>query len=139
MVLTDSTAAARRIPSTENDLGDEFLMRFGFTIVWVGWEFDVGRAPIAMRIHAPIATDHGRPITGNVRAEWTVEHARQEFVVDDLAQYDAVDPTGADSTLTACATMLARQLQPVPRAKWQREGPHRDARRRLRAGRRPTR
>ena len=28
-------------PVTENDLGDRFLMRFGFTIVWVGWEFDL--------------------------------------------------------------------------------------------------
>src|SRR3954463_6817085 len=41
-------------PATENDLGDRFLMRFGFTVVWVGWEFDVaaGREH-AMRIRVP--------------------------------------------------------------------------------------
>src|SRR5216683_7831356 len=43
-------------PATENDLGDRFLMRLGFTIVWIGWEFDVADQPLTMRIHAPVAT-----------------------------------------------------------------------------------
>src|SRR6266851_4876344 len=51
-------------PVTEDDLGDHFLMRFGYTLVWVGWEFDVAQSPMAMRIHVPIATDRGKPITG---------------------------------------------------------------------------
>jgi hypothetical protein len=42
-------------PVTADDLGDHFLMRFGYTLVWVGWELDVAESPMAMRIHAPIA------------------------------------------------------------------------------------
>jgi hypothetical protein len=44
-------------PDTEGDLGDKFLMRFGFTVAWIGWELDVARDP-GMRLHPPVATDH---------------------------------------------------------------------------------
>ena len=72
-------------PATENDLGDRFLMRFGYTLVWVGWEFDVPDRPLAMRIHVPVARERGKSITGVVRAAWTATAAAKEFVVTDLA------------------------------------------------------
>jgi hypothetical protein len=52
------------------NLGDRFLLDQGFTLVWVGWEFDVRPAPGLFRLDAPIATDHGKPIVGLVRSEW---------------------------------------------------------------------
>src|SRR5205809_4295940 len=58
-------------PETENDLGDKFLMRFGFTLAWIGWEFDVGDAPELLHVSVPIATDGGKRITGIVRATFT--------------------------------------------------------------------
>ena len=64
-------------PATENDLGDRFLMRFGFTIVWVGWEFDLEDRPMTMKIHVPIATEQGKPITGVVRATFTANTRRR--------------------------------------------------------------
>ena len=33
-------------PTARGDFGNGFLMREGFTIVWVGWQFDVGEAPL---------------------------------------------------------------------------------------------
>jgi hypothetical protein len=105
-------------PVTENDLGDKFLMRFGYTIVWVGWEFDVAARANAMRIHVPVATEHGKPITGVVRAQWTANAAAKEFTVGDLAMYDAVDPSGADSRLAACSAMLAAACSDLPRERW---------------------
>jgi len=105
-------------PATENDLGDRFLMRFGFTIVWVGWEFDVADRPMAMRIHVPIATERGKPITGLVRAAWTASEAAKTFVVTDLASYDAIDPGGPDSTLLVCARLLERTCSVVPKDAW---------------------
>jgi len=102
MVLNGFNRGGSPDPATENDLGDRFLMRFGFTIVWVGWEFDVADRPMAMRIQVPIATDHGKPITGVVRAQFTPNAAATDFTVTDLSQYDAIDPNGADSSLSAC-------------------------------------
>src|SRR6266851_2868097 len=49
-------------PATEDDLGDRFLIRFGYTLVWVGWEFDLDAGPPIMRIQVPIATDRGTTI-----------------------------------------------------------------------------
>jgi hypothetical protein len=109
-------------PATENDLGDRFLMRFGFTIVWVGWEFDVGDRPMAMRIHVPAATDHGNPITGAVSAAWTANARTTEFVIGDLAFYDAVDPGGPGSSLRACRGVLSDACTELPRSTWRVTG-----------------
>jgi hypothetical protein len=109
-------------PETENDLGDRFLMRFGYTIVWVGWEFDVPDRPVAMRIHVPVAMDHEKPITGVVRAAWTASTRATEFVVTDLAKYEASDPDGADSALLACPRMTTDICEGLRRDKWRVKG-----------------
>jgi hypothetical protein len=85
MVLNGFNRGGSPDPATENDLGDRFLMRFGYTIVWVGWEFDVAPRENAMRIHVPVATDKGKPITGVVSTAWTANAAGKETVVTDLA------------------------------------------------------
>jgi len=109
-------------PVSENDLGDKFLMRFGYTIVWVGWEFDVAARANAMRAHVPAATDGGRPITGVVHAVWTANSSAKDFVVNDLAAYDAVDPGGADSSLVACPSIREATCRSLPRGAWRIKG-----------------
>ena len=109
-------------PATENDLGDRFLMRFGFTVVWVGWEFDLADRPQTMRIHAPIATEHGAPITGVVRATFTANTKATTFTVTDLSHYDASDPGGPDSQLTVRSQMLGGSGETVPRSQWRVAG-----------------
>ena len=109
-------------PATENDLGDRFLMRFGFTIVWVGWEFDLEDRPMTMRIHVPVATDHGTPISGIVRATFTANAKATTFTVTDLSKYDVSDPDGADSQLTVRGQMLGGRGEPVPRGQWRVSG-----------------
>lgn len=52
------------------NLGDNFLLEQGFTLVWVGWETDLPPSPGLLRIDAPIATEHGQSIHGLVRSEW---------------------------------------------------------------------
>ena len=109
-------------PAGDSDLGDGFLMRFGYTLVWVGWEFDIPDQPMGMRLHAPIAMEQGKRITGVVQAAWTASAAATEFVVTDLAMYDASDPDGPDSALVTCTTMLANMCEGVQRDKWRVKG-----------------
>ena len=59
IVLNGFNRARSPDPATEADLGDLFLMRFGYTIVWVGWEFDVADRPELMRMYPPVASDRG--------------------------------------------------------------------------------
>jgi Alpha/beta hydrolase domain len=109
-------------PATENDLGDRFLMRFGYTLVWVGWEFDVAARPNAMRIHVPVATDRGQTITGVVQATFTATSEATETTVADLAFYDAIDPPGPDSQLSVRSSFLGGRAETIPRDRWRVSG-----------------
>ena len=53
-------------PDDDSELGDKFLMRFGFTLVWVGWQLDAPREDAALRIQVPTAVDGGsrHPVAG---------------------------------------------------------------------------
>jgi len=108
-------------PETDADLGDKFLMRFGFTAAWVGWEFDVADSPGTMRIHVPVATDSGKTISGIVRAAFVPGSRVNEFVLRDLGHYDAVDPDGPDSQLTVRSAFLGKG-EAVPRPRWHVKG-----------------
>jgi hypothetical protein len=57
-------------PRTEEELGDLMLMEQGFTLAWVGWQWDVPNQPGLLRLDAPIATLGGHPIEGLVRSEF---------------------------------------------------------------------
>ena len=108
-------------PATENDLGDRFLMRFGFTVVWVGWEFDLEDRPMTMKIQVPAAAEHGT-ITGIVRATFTAGAKTNEVIVAELAKYDASDPAGPDSQLTVRRQMLGGSSEPIARSQWRMTG-----------------
>ena len=108
-------------PETDADLGDKFLMRFGFTLAWVGWEFDVAGTPGTMRIQVPIATDNGKTIVGIVRAAFVPSSRVNEVVLRDLGHYDAIDPDGADSQLTERQPFLGKG-EVVPRRRWHVNG-----------------
>jgi alpha/beta hydrolase family protein len=108
-------------PENAADLGDGFLMKFGFTVAWVGWEFDVRDEPGLMRIHVPVATDEGKSITGIVRAAFTPSSPTSQMTVGDLATYDAIDPAGPDSQLMVRPTFLGAG-RPVPRDRWRVAG-----------------
>lgn len=56
-------------PSSDADLrADGLLLRRGYTLVWLGWQFDVRAEPFRVRLHAPVAGG----ITGRVRSDFIV-------------------------------------------------------------------
>src|SRR5579872_528818 len=55
--------AARGIPGKQ-DMGDHFMLDQGFTLVWVGWQFDVAGAN-NVKLYAPVLAG----VTGKVRTE----------------------------------------------------------------------
>lgn len=57
-------------PRTEAELGDKLLMEQGYTLVWLGWQFDVPNTPGNLKLYAPVATENGKTITGLVRSEF---------------------------------------------------------------------
>ena len=85
-------------PRSEHDFGDGFLLEQGYTLVWLGWEFDVPPSPVLMRLYAPVA----QGITGLVRSEITVDHRAFRESLGDRAQmaYAVLHPDDPALSLT---------------------------------------
>jgi hypothetical protein len=103
------------------ELGDGMLMKRRFTVVAVGWEFDVPARPGAIRIDVPAATENGRPVQPTVTGQFTPDKADRSFTVGDLAGYTPADPNGPDPTLTVRSALLGTP-QPVARGTWTLSG-----------------
>ena len=115
------TRRFNRATGGDADVGDAFLMRRGFTVVAVGWEFDLPDTGQLLRVHVPVASEGGRTITGIVRAIFTVNRREPTFTVDDLAAYPPVDAGGADTALTV-RDRLSGPAQALPRTTWRLSG-----------------
>jgi hypothetical protein len=125
-----------RVGSRDPDVGDAFLMKRGFTVVAVGWEFDLPgsgqpqrspgvaatpRTDDLIRISVPAATDPSGPITGIVRGSFTPSSPNTVYTVGDLVGYAPVDATAADSMLTV-RDSLSGPSETIPRDRWQLAG-----------------
>lgn len=56
---------------------DDFLFRRGYTIAWLGWQFDVRDQPGLLRLAAPVA----RGVRGRVRSDFFVEERQPEHTI----------------------------------------------------------
>ena len=104
----------------DGEIGDGFLMRQGFTLVWVGWEFDVPDGANPLRLYAPIATDNGKPITGWVRSDFvfTAKVFDASLGHRGMKAQPAIDADSADYKLTVRDTVLGERRL-IPRGDWQ--------------------
>jgi Alpha/beta hydrolase domain len=57
-------------PTTLSDFGNGFLLRQGYTLVWVGWAADVLPGNNRLTVQFPVATDGG-PITQRILVEFS--------------------------------------------------------------------
>jgi hypothetical protein len=88
-------APASNDPTAPGDFGDGFLMREGYTVVWVGWQFDV--APTLTHVEAPaLAGDE----SGLVQMTFVLNTRETEASPADLPAYPPVDLAAATNTLS---------------------------------------
>lgn len=116
-------APGSRNPTTAAEMGDGFLMREGYTLVWVGWQFDVA-AP-GLHVDAPAVNVPGRVVLSFIPNE-----ARNEATLGDLPEYAPVNPTDPASTLTV-RNLFHEKPMPLPRASWRFGPPAENGRPRL--------
>src|SRR5262245_3766451 len=95
-VMTTFNRGAIADPENDADLGDAFLTRQGYTLVFVAWEFDVARQPSGMRLEVPAA----QGATGLVHGDFTPNDAAREQTVTDLGGYAPAQAEATDTTLT---------------------------------------
>jgi hypothetical protein len=107
-----------------NDAGDAWLLRNGFTIVSLGWQWDA-EGPDALRFFAPIAKEDGKTITGLLRGDLMPSKVMQEIPLGHLIlgsiggiEYPVSAPHDPRNVLTVReARDSPRKV--IPRAEWQ--------------------
>jgi hypothetical protein len=94
------------------DVGDQLLFNSGYTLVWVGWEFDVPDRT-HMKLYAPVLEG----ITGPVRSEILVDKKTTTAGLADRAQI----PYAVADQATATMTVRDQPNGPrttIPRDQW---------------------
>jgi hypothetical protein len=116
MLSMFNRAAGSNDPQTAAQFGDCFLLDQGYTLVWLGWQFDVPRDPQMLRLYTPVV----KGITGVVRSEILVDKKVTSYSLGDRDQmiaYPVANPDDPKMTLTVRdGRMGARQV--IPRAQW---------------------
>jgi hypothetical protein len=98
----------------------EWVVKAGFTLVNVGWEFDV--AADQLRLEVPRAKNKdGSPIRGVVSAVFTPDKKLDEQAITDLNDYPPVDIKGAESRLIVRNRAAYSEGLEVPRKLWNLE------------------
>jgi Alpha/beta hydrolase domain len=107
-----------------NDAGDGWLLRNGFTIVSLGWQWDA-EEPDALRLFAPIAKENGKTITGLLRGDVMLAKSAQEIPLGHLiigsmggSEYPVAAPGDPRNELTVRDSRNAPRTV-APRSEWQ--------------------
>jgi hypothetical protein len=66
-------APAANDPRTPAHAGNGFLMRRGYTVVWLAWQGDLLPGNGRMLLDLPVAGERGGPLTGLVRTEYIAD------------------------------------------------------------------
>jgi Alpha/beta hydrolase domain len=106
------------------DAGDGWLLRNGFTIVSLGWQWDAD-GPDALRLYAPIAKENGKAINGFLRGDLMPSKLMDEIPLGHLitgniggTEYPVAAPKHPRNTLTVRDSREAKRKL-IPRSEWQ--------------------
>jgi hypothetical protein len=107
-----------------SDAGDAWLLRNGFTVVSLGWQWDAD-GPDALRFFAPIAKDHGETITGLLRGDLMPSQEMPEIPLGHLilgsiggTEYPVSAPDDPRNLLTVRDSRHGSRTV-IARAQWQ--------------------
>ena len=114
-------ASASTDPQNAQDFGDGFLLEQGFTLLWVGWQFDVPNRDNALRAYLPVAREpDGRPIRGPVRSDFEPVDKIFEASLADRGHmaYAVADPKDPANVLTVRDSGDGPR-RTIPRNQWE--------------------
>jgi hypothetical protein len=109
------------------EFGDGFLLREGYTIAWLGWQFDVAEDGQKLGLSAPVAHDARRKeIRGLVRSDFTLSEKRDDMPLGHIM----LGPSGGksypvdDPNPSSLKNILSVRDRPtwarlmIPRSQW---------------------
>jgi Alpha/beta hydrolase domain len=106
------------------DAGDAWLLRSGFTVVSLGWQWDAAGAD-ALRFSAPLAKEDGKTITGLLRGDLMPSKVMAEIPLGHLilgnvggSEYPVAAPDDPRNVLTIRDSRNGQRTI-IPRSEWQ--------------------
>ena len=106
------------------DAGDAWLLRSGFTVVSLGWQWDAAGAD-ALRFSAPLAKENGKTITGLLRGDLMPSKVMAEIPLGHLilgniggSEYPVAAPDDPRNVLTFRDSRNGQRTI-IPRSEWQ--------------------
>jgi hypothetical protein len=103
-------------PKTSADFGDNLLLEQGFTLVWIGWQFDVPDEPGRMRLYAPRIPG----LTGVVRSEF-IPAAPASLLPLAEREHIPYSPAGNPGGELTVRDLPEAPRQPIARSQWSYE------------------
>ena len=104
--------------------GDAWLLRNGFTVVSLGWQWDAPGSD-ALHLFAPIAKENGKTVTGLLRGDLMPSQEMTEIPLGHLitgrmggTEYPVAAPDDPRNVLTVRDSREAQRTT-IPRAQWQ--------------------
>jgi hypothetical protein len=116
--------ARRDAPPTDSaSYGDAFLLRRGYTVVMLGWQWDILPGSNGLHFAPPVAGDSAHPITGLVRSDIIVDAPTHTIPLghrvgtSQALGYPVSDTADVANVLTVRDLPLAPR-RTVPRSAW---------------------
>src|SRR3984957_988852 len=107
-----------------SDAGDAWLLRNGYSIVSLGWQWDA-TGEDALRLYAPIAKENGQTIHGLLRGDLMPSKVMAEIPLGHLilgiiggSEYPVADPEDPRNALTVRDTREGKRTV-IPQSEWQ--------------------
>jgi hypothetical protein len=108
-----NSAPSSRNPGAAADFGNGYLMREGYTLVFVGWEFDVPASGGAIRLDAPEIKE----LVESIKVPFILDARVNETTLNDAPLYPPANPSDRASVLTVREHYWDRPT-PIARTKW---------------------
>ena len=108
-------------PQTADEFGDGFLLEQGFTLLWVGWQFDPPLREGLVRVFAPIArAADGSRLEGLVRSDFVpVEPVKEASLADRNHLAYAVANANDPANVLTVRDSVEGARRTIPRDAWQ--------------------
>src|SRR6267154_2425482 len=109
------------------EVGDGFLLRQGFTVAWLGWQFDLAEEGEKVRLSAPVAHDAGgKEIRGLVRSDFILSQKTDDMPLGHIMlgpsggkSYPVDDPDpGSLKNILSVRDRLTWARIMIPRSQW---------------------